>query len=398
MLQFLYSQQFVSQYGDLSKLSNASYVKFMYKKLLNRSPNKQELRTWVNMLKGTASSPPTANRGDLPISLVNSSAFNVRKPAVSRRAAVSLAFLGELGRLPSSNELGFWTGKLSRGVSIQSMGNSIAATPEFKNLTGYTDTFVWDLAAQQIAPAVDPLNRLAIFDPATGQFDKPVTAGSIQSTAAHPVNVYFLIHGWAPGYTQQVLLGSTPGDPVKWWQTNDSVWLLNGQTPISTEGLAQSILAGDPNAEVVAYSWIDQSATPSGSTTTVTGMLTAKRNLVRNVNTGRLAVGMTVTGQGLPAGAYIQSINSPKQLSLSVKSTATVTGELSINNSQFTLAAQATAGSAIVQNVNTTRLVPGMTVSVPGSGTQIPSGTTIASINSPTQLTLSASATAPRRS
>jgi Domain of unknown function (DUF4214) len=391
VLQILYSQQFVSKFGDLSKLSNASYVTFMYKNLLNRAPNKQELHTWVNMLKGTKTAPPTANRGDVPISLVNSAAFSARKPGVSRRTAVSLAFLGELGRLPTSNELGFWTAKLRR-ISTVALGNAIAATPEFKNLNGFTDTFVWDVDAQQIAPAIDPLSRLAMYDPATGQFDEPVTAGSIQSTAAQPKNVYFLVHGWAPGLTQDVLLGSTPGDPLKWWQTDDSPWLLNGVTPISTQGLAQSIVAGDPNAVVIAFSWIDQSATPAGSNTTVSGKLTAKKAVVQNTNTSGLAVGMNVSGQGIPAGAYIAAINNPRRLTLSVKSNSTVSGELSINNSEFTLPAQATAASAIVQNVNTTRLVPGMTVA--GSGNQIKSGTTIASIDSPTQLTLSTSATA----
>ncbi len=390
VLQILYSQQFVSKYGDLSTLSNASYVTFMYKKLLNRAPNRQELQTWVNMLRGTKSSPPTASRGDVPLSLVNSTAFSVRKAGVVRRTTVSLAFLGELGRLPTNNELGFWTAKLRR-ISTVALGNSIAATSEYKNLPGFTDTFIWDVQAQQVEPAVDPLSRLAIFDPATGQFDKAVTPGSIVSTASHPVNVYFLVHGWAPGLTQEVLLGSTPGDPLKWWQTDDSPWLLNGVTPISTEGLAQSITAGDPNAVVVAFSWIDQSATPAGSTTTIAGKLTARKAIVQNTNTTGLAVGMTVTGQGIPAGAYIAAINSPRRLTLSVKSNSTVTGELSINNSQFTLPAQAATGSAIVQNVNTSRLVPGMTVA--GTGNQIPSGATILSIDSPTQLTLSASAT-----
>ena len=103
---------------------------------------------------------------------------------------------------------------------------------------------------------------------------------------------------------------------------------------------------------------------------------------------------MTVAGQGIPAGAYIRSINSSNRLTLSVPSTATVTGELSIDNSQFTLTGEISGGSNVVQNVNTSRLVPGMTVTVPGNGSQIPSGTTIASIDSPTQLTLSTSATA----
>ena len=62
VLQILYSQQFVAKYGDLSKLSDARYVRFMYQKLLNRAPNKQELQTWVNMLKGKGRTrpPPTA--------------------------------------------------------------------------------------------------------------------------------------------------------------------------------------------------------------------------------------------------------------------------------------------------------------------------------------------------
>ena len=208
---------------------------------------------------------------------MNSSAFQVRKGPAVRRAAVSLAFLGELGRNPMPSELSFWTRKLGRGASITSMGNSIASTLEFKNLSGYTDTFVWDALAHQIEPAVDPLSRLAVFDSATGNFDEPVTAGSIVSTASKPVDPYILVHGWAPGFTQEVLTRIDPGDPLKWWQTSDSSWLLNGVTNISTEGLAQSILQGDPNAEVVAFSWIDQSATASGSNITTTGKLTARR-------------------------------------------------------------------------------------------------------------------------
>jgi hypothetical protein len=281
------------------------------------------------------------------------------------------------------------------------MGNQLAATKEFQKLAGYPDTFVWDLQADEIPTSVASLSRLALYNPASGKFDQAVTQNSIQSTPEKPLNVYFLVHGWAPGSTQAVLLGSTPGDPGKWWQTDDSPWLYNGVSPISMEGLAQSIIdqatATHTNAEVIAFSWIDQSATPAGSQITVTGNLTAGSAIVKRVRTKGLAVGMAVSGPGIPTvnklgiptDVYIKSINGPRQLTLSVPALSTVASAISVNVSSYTLGAKVSLGSATVQNVDTTRLIPGMQVVVPGVKVK-PSDPTISikSIDGTNQLTL----------
>jgi hypothetical protein len=62
-----------------------------------------------------------------------------------------------------------------------------------------------------------------------------------------------------------VLLGSTPGDPLKSWNALPPVpeWLFDATSEVSVAGLAQSIVDADPNALVLAYSWIDLSATAS---------------------------------------------------------------------------------------------------------------------------------------
>jgi hypothetical protein len=86
-----------------------------------------------------------------------------------------------------------------------------------------------------------------------------------------------IAHGWMPGYQGWVseLLGSAL--PVSWqtWQgpvradQPSTTWLYQGSStdalfrkfPISDSGLAQEILQVDPNATVLTYSWIDDSAT-----------------------------------------------------------------------------------------------------------------------------------------
>ena len=81
-----------------------------------------------------------------------------------------------------------------------------------------------------------------------------------------------MAHGWEPGFTEDVLLNSTPGNPLKTWQTLQfpggfptapaSAFLFQGLNQVSTTGLGQAIYNMDPNAIVLAYSWLDESATP----------------------------------------------------------------------------------------------------------------------------------------
>lgn len=145
--------------------------------------------------------------------------------------------------------------------------------------------------ADSVTHEIPVLERLAQYlpdDPSDlastkGRF-VPVTAGSIDGDK----NVYYISHGWAPGYRDWVNK-YIDTHVLKWWETAgynntaypapspnpgpDSTWLYSGYSyppsgddtiTISPEGgLAAQILKADPKAVVIAYSWIDDSATTS---------------------------------------------------------------------------------------------------------------------------------------
>ena len=135
--------------------------------------------------------------------------------------------------------------------------------------------------------SLTPLQRLAYYDPnatngvgGKGQF-VPITADDSRLAGK---DVYVLVHGWAPGYNVWVQNDAALGQTLTWWQTfpdqlgyNPAIsdglapassFLLQGLTgsfgiQVSATGMTQSILAADPKAVVLAYSWIDDSATKS---------------------------------------------------------------------------------------------------------------------------------------
>src|SRR5262249_11467732 len=139
-------------------------------------------------------------------------------------------------------------------------------------LKGFSDVFLSDIQAYPIAAPVDPLSRLQMYDPSKFSFDLPVTSLSGQVNS-RPANVYVIAHGWAPGFAEDVLLHSTPGKPLHWWDTvkfpggfnptaPESPWAFQGIDKVSVESIAQSIVDADPSAQVILYSWIDDSGTP----------------------------------------------------------------------------------------------------------------------------------------
>lgn len=103
----------------------------------------------------------------------------------------------------------------------------------------------------------------------------PVTAGSLGGGATPP-NIYVVAHGWAPGFRAAV---NRAGGDLLWWSSRavgaagrwaaDWAWspVAADLKPLSVNptGLLQSIAAYDPQAAVLAYSWIDDSATDSGN-------------------------------------------------------------------------------------------------------------------------------------
>jgi pimeloyl-ACP methyl ester carboxylesterase len=128
------------------------------------------------------------------------------------------------------------------------------------------------------------LERLAKFVPDPnnphGGLWVPVQAQSIgeSRSGTSTGNVYVVAHGWMPGYLDWVDKTLQNGKlPLSWetWQnpklklTPSTPWLYQGSKAdafgtgftINDTGLAEEILKVDPNATVLAYSWIDQSAT-----------------------------------------------------------------------------------------------------------------------------------------
>lgn len=147
----------------------------------------------------------------------------------------------------------------------------------------------------QLSQTLPAIERLAYFDPDMKKF-VPVQADDPRLVGK---DITVISHGWAPGYQDWVNYEANEKNHVlKWWETDpsqpgydpswtakhpqepDSAWLLHGETAstifgtteVSATGLAQSILSRtkptvpgsptDPNAAVLAYSWIDDSATP----------------------------------------------------------------------------------------------------------------------------------------
>ena len=313
------SQPFVKAYGDTSQLSDGQYVRFLYRRLLDRAPAPGPFRSAVNQLAAGKS------RGQLALDLVNTAAFQARgNLAKQYRGAITYA--GMLGREANPGEIrAFAAGD---GNAVQ-LARQLSRSIEFRNLTGYTSTAKWDVMgmASSLDAAVTPLDRLQRYNPTTQKFDLPVAARSLASTSADPKNVYFISHGWAPGKSEAVLLGSTPGDPLKSWAPSQQVppWLFDPTAQVASTGMAQTIVDADPDAIVVAYSWLDLSATPTAAIElevplTVNGSGTS----LTVGDTSQLSVGMTVTGNGIPDGTKVSGITSPTQVTVSQAVTGTL--------------------------------------------------------------------------
>jgi hypothetical protein len=134
----------------------------------------------------------------------------------------------------------------------------------------------------QVQPEAPVLSRLARFIPNAVPSLSNWTAVSTADPNLDPAtdggksHVYVIAHGWAPGFETMVQDNGTPADPLKWWQTLDTSLMGSPGAPasadmfygasgdgiqISPSGLAYAITQADPKAVVLAYSWIDNSAT-----------------------------------------------------------------------------------------------------------------------------------------
>ena len=126
---------------------------------------------------------------------------------------------------------------------------------------------------------------------------------------------------------------------------------------------------------------------------TVSGNTANVGNQITNLtSTAGLLPGMQVSGAGIPLGLTILSVDSNTQVTLTGNATATATG-VSLTFSAATVALAGTtslANAHVTALPNTTYLAVGMVV----TGVGIPAGTTVVSVDSATQVTLSATPTA----
>ncbi|MBK8095116.1 MAG: autotransporter-associated beta strand repeat-containing protein [Verrucomicrobiaceae bacterium] len=216
----------------------------------------------------------------------------------------------------------------------------------------------------------------------------------------------------APGGGQTITLG-TGTNPITLTIASGGLITNANQAIAYTPGVAGSALtSGSPDL----YVWVNQ------NTTTINSKINGSIGLVKsgpgslNLNaqvnlsatttsgsstitvssTNGLAIGQSVSGTNIPAGSTIASIVSPTQFTISQNATAsggvTATVNLPATGVQWQSnnTAATTTSSPVVALADTT----GLTIGMPIAGAGIPPGTTISSIDSATQITLSQNATA----
>jgi hypothetical protein len=167
----------------------------------------------------------------------------------------------------------------------------------------------WTLGTRSLSKGADPHNAFA-----------PVAAGSLGDLRNS--NVYVVTHGWAPGWNDAVLRADSQ---LRWWSTaagvdpksygpcnptrqvcswpSDFAWtassVIHDGRPfvISASGLLPAIVANDPNALVLAYSWLDDSATDAADFIHLQCAFISEG--YTNLNGLRLASGLrTILGDG----------------------------------------------------------------------------------------------------
>ncbi len=163
---------------------------------------------------------------------------------------------------------------------------------------------------------IDPVERLARYIPADAEHTDGQYVAVRSEDIAAGKHVYVITHGWAPGYRDWVD-AYLPGHVLKWWETAGfggsypapspdpgpaSIWMFTeisqAGIPIAPAGgLAAQIVRADPDAVVLAYSWLDDSATTSTLSNSIPEQAYLSEALT-NVNGARLASALnTVLGR-----------------------------------------------------------------------------------------------------
>lgn len=127
----------------------------------------------------------------------------------------------------------------------------------------------------------------------------------------------------------------------------------------------------------------------SGNPSFGSGTINPTTNIVTVGSTIGLRPGMTVTNANFPAGTTIVSVDSNTQVTLSSTSTNATQQTSQTFNVNSYINGTTNTGSAVVTMNSTVGLTAGMTF----TGTNIPAGTYIVSVDGPNQVTLSQNAT-----
>ena len=175
-------------------------------------------------------------------------------------------------------------------------------------------------------------------------------------------------------------------------------------TVASSTGLAAgmaitgtNIPAGTTIASIVNGTSITLSAAPTDTITGGTASAVAKQlsgvsgtaasATLTLASSAGLSVGMAITGTNIPAGTTIASVVNGTSITLSASPTATISGGTA--TAALPLTGVGSANTKILTVASSTGLAAGMAI----TGTNIPAGTTIASVVNGTSITLSAAPT-----
>jgi hypothetical protein len=151
--------------------------------------------------------------------------------------------------------------------------------------------------------------------------------------------------------------------------------------PVTSKLQVSSATRWPPNNLKIDDNFYNRSTEPP----ILTGDISTGSSIIENIDTDKLEVNMVVSGDNIPVDSTIVSVDSETQITISDNATATDTGiELIFNQVGDT-----TLGSAVIDIINTDDIKEGMVI----EGVGIPTDSTVISIDSDTQITISENAT-----
>lgn len=175
--------------------------------------------------------------------------------AGSGGSASASSFVGVLGATstlsvlpPSGMEFLFWNLRDSGGGTLSSAFDPNAVFTFGSRNALVTAVFWADPDRDYSTSTSTRLARLRVYNPVSRQFD-PIIPGSLAG------NVRVLVHGWGRGQDQwwDAVRYNIPPTGV-WW---NFTWFEDFYA------MADAFSVKDPGCKVLAFSWIDQNATPS---------------------------------------------------------------------------------------------------------------------------------------